>query len=324
MKIRFLFLIIALIFFVGNLSAQDINLRTFDYSKADSIALNFPKGKYRTYKEIVEPLTINLETDQEKFRAIYRWIADNVAYSFSNKSDNPGRALTQRKAVCAGYSSLLKEMCNDAGLECNVIDGWAKIKPSDIGQATKETSHAWNEVQLNGKWYLTDLTWASGWYDFKNRKFYKDFDSAYFLPTPEFFIKQHFPMDKKNQMLATPVKKSVFNKSCVWYEDAAKYSFTVLKPTKGHFHQNIKKDFTITVLLKKEGENKDILKSFNFLVDDKTNDTQDSLTIVKTDNVSDQFSVTIKCRFPKDLKGMYGVDLCYGGEQVSGFMINFH
>src|ERR1700677_1825060 len=130
----FLIAVIALCFSIDSFCQHILQAdTTFDiYKRADSIALNFPKGRYKTYKEIVEPLTAGLKTDQEKFRVIYRWIAENVSYAYSNRSDDPDKALIQRKAVCAGYSSLLKEMCNDVGLECEVITGWAKVDQNDI------------------------------------------------------------------------------------------------------------------------------------------------------------------------------------------------
>jgi hypothetical protein len=324
-KSKLFFLSAFLILSSGILFAQDINLRTFDYSKADSIALSFPKGKFITYKEIVNPLTENLKTEQEKFRAIYRWIADNVTYSLSNKSENPGKTLTSRKATCIGYSTLLKEMCNYAGLECNVIGGLSKNKPEDIPPASEDTRHAWNEVKLNGKWYLTDITWASGTFDFTKKTFHKNFDTAYFLPTPEFFIKQHFPTDIKMQMLSTPAKKTVFIKSCVWYENAALYNFTVTSPDKGYVNQNVNKDFTVTIHIDKPLADKDTLHGFTFVVDDgKKDEGQENETVPSTYVMPDKFSVIVTCHFPEDLKGEHDVTIFYNQKAVFGFRMNFH
>ena len=228
-------------------SAQDVNLRTFDYSKADSTALHFAKDKFTSYKDFVIALTSKLPTEQEKFRAIYRWIADNVAYSYSNMSGKADKVIIKRKAVCAGYASLLEEMCNTAGLECNTINGIAKNDQSCLGN--KEPNHAWNEVKLNGKWYLTDVTWGSGEYDKKKRKYYKNFDTAYFLPTPEFFSKQHLPSDKTKLMLSKPVKKPWFRNSYVWYEGSAPYGVKPLNHKKGKFAHSCKKELTVKLIM---------------------------------------------------------------------------
>jgi hypothetical protein len=315
-------LLFSLLLFIGGISlfAQDINLRTFNYAKADSIALNFPKGKYTTYAEIVDPLTMHLKTEQEKFRAIYRWIADNVSYSISNKSDEPAKVLIQRKATCGGYSSLLKQMCYLAGLECNVIEGLGKNKPSNIGS---ESAHAWNEVNLNGIWYLTDLTWASGTYDDSKKKFNKNFDTTYFLPTPDLFILQHFPNDEKKQMLNPPVKRSSFTKSCVLYKDAVRYGLSVISPKNGYISQSLTTDFTIKFLLQKPAES-DTLEGFKFIIDD------DPKYAVKIDNLAStdkagQSTFTVQCSFPPDLKsGIHDVTTYYGGYPVSEFRFDLH
>jgi len=293
---------------------MDLNL--FDYKRADSIALHFPKGKYKSYTEIVAPLISNLRTEQEIFRVIFRWIADNVSYSYSNKTDDPEKVIKKDKAVCAGYSSLLKEMCNSAGLECEIISGWSKVDQDDIGQNKKEPDHAWNAIKLDGKWYLTDVTWATSSYDKMKRKFHKEFDTSYFLPTPGFFIEQHFPKDKKWQMLDTLVKKSWFIKSRVWYEDADKVGVKIINPTKGRINQNIKKDFTLILQVNrfKLGTNID------FIIDNNFKQTQESETVSNTD----KGSVTIKCRFPKGLKGEHDVNVYFDGQAICGFRMNFH
>lgn len=317
---RFFFALIFLLFSLDSFG-QNIQLRGIDiYKRADSIALNFPKGRYKTYQEIVEPLTANLKTEEEKFRVIFRWIADNVSYSYSNESGDPDKTLMGRKAVCVGYSSLLKEMCNDAGLDCEVITGWSKVGQGDIGQKMKKTTHAWNAIKLNGKWHLTDITWATSKYDKQKKKFYKYFDTAYFLPTPEFFIKQHFPKDKKWQMLQTPVKKSWFIKSYVWYEAADKYGVKIVSPTRGWINQNDNKEFTIILTMNKPVSG----HSFAFVMDDDYKDVQ----FFESQDISSkelgQYSVTLKYHFPKNLKGNHDIDVFYNGEEISGFRIKFH
>jgi Transglutaminase-like superfamily len=322
MKYKKLLFFFALLLVGMSVLAQNANLSTFNYYKADSIALNFPKSNYTKYEQIVEPLTMHLKTEQERFRAIYRWIADNVSYSVTGKSDQPIKVLIQRKADSKGYASLLKQMCYLAGLECNVIEGWGRYKPSDISESSNETEHAWNEVNINGTWYLTDLTWASGSYDEKKKKFTKNFDTTYFLPTPDFFIMQHFPDDDKNQMLTPPVKKSVFTKSCVWYRDADRYGLIVTSPKTGYISQSLTSDFTLKFLLQKPADNDTL--GFSFTIDD------DPKYAVKIENLSStdkggQSTYTLQCSFPPDLKsGIHDVTVYYAKYPVSAFRFDLH
>lgn len=49
--------------------------------------------------------------------------------------------------VCEGYSRALKWLCDKKGIICILVSG-------DAGGA-----HMWNYIQLNGKWYMLDVTW---------------------------------------------------------------------------------------------------------------------------------------------------------------------
>ncbi len=316
---QIMFLSVGILLFGPCISAQDVNLRTFDYSKADSIAIHFPKDKFKTYKDFVKTLTVQLNTDQEKFRAIYRWIAENISYSYSNMSIGADKAVTKKKAVCAGYSNLLMEMCNSVGLGCNMISGWAKNDQSCLGD--KEPNHAWNEVKLNGKWYLTDVTWGSGVYDKKKRKYYKQFDTAYFLPTPEFFAMQHYPMDQTKTMLANKVNKSKFLNSYIWYEGSAKYGVKPLNERKATFSHKFNKEVTLKFQLDKQ-EHGNIFYNFDIIMDgDGLMDNESEITKDKKDG---KYYATVTFGGTKGCRGIHCIDICYGGAPVCGYLINFH
>lgn len=177
---------------------QSMDPTTFDYSKVDSIALNFPKKKYKSYTELVALLIENLQTDHEKLRVLFRWITENISYNYGNRSSDADKVVKSKKAVCIGYSTLLKEMCKSAGIECEIIIGYSKTKISDIDKKLKKTDHAWNAFKLYNKWYLLDVTWATSYYDDKKRKSIKSYNELYYL-TPQieqrdntYFIKQKF------------------------------------------------------------------------------------------------------------------------------------
>ena len=52
-------------------------------------------------------------------------------------------ALVNKEAVCEGYAKAYKLLLNAMGIECDVVIN---------------AEHAWNVVQLEGKWYLVDVT----------------------------------------------------------------------------------------------------------------------------------------------------------------------
>lgn len=215
-------------------------LKAFDYKRADSIALHFPKKKYKTVTEIAAALAENLPTDQEKFRVIFRWITDNIEYnkSAANVTDAT-KIVRKNKAVCQGFSNLLKEMCNSVNIPCDVIVGYTKTEVKDINKKLKKTDHAWNSVQLYGNWYLVDVTWATSKYNVVTHKYMKEFDEHYFLTSPQKFILDHFPQDKKFQFLGKQIKKSVFTKWPVYYADYFHFNIENISLQKGSFKWHI-------------------------------------------------------------------------------------
>ena len=77
-------------------------------------------------------LSENLSNDYDKVRAFYVWIAHNVEYdlyaylqdSYGGQSVN--EVLRSGKALCTGYSLLLKFFCDQINIESIIIDGYAK------------------------------------------------------------------------------------------------------------------------------------------------------------------------------------------------------
>lgn len=231
---------------------------TINYKKADSIAINLRKN-FKTVRELSLALTSELTTEHEKFRAIFMWIATNLTYkpgAYSKK--NAYKVMKRKKAVCEGYAFLLKELCYEAGIKCEYIVGYSKSNPmDDIGNSMKTSTHAWNAVMLNGKWHLTDPTWASGYYDSKKRKFIREFDSFYFLPDPEDLILNHYPNEKKWLLTETRMGKREFKLSPVIYPAYAEMNIEPQKKIKNHFKKKIKfklksgeiiSDATITII----------------------------------------------------------------------------
>ncbi len=231
--IRYLFLFL---FPVGIFSQSLAELKAFDYRKADSIALYFPKKKYKTATEIAAALTEDLKTEQEKFRAIFRWITDNIEYNKSAQNViETDKVVRKNKAVCQGFSNLLKEMCNAVNIPCEVITGYTKTEAKDINKPLKKTDHAWNCVQLYDAWYLVDVTWATSKYNVVTRKYMKEFDEHYYLTPSEKFILDHYPKDKKYQFLDKPIKKKVFTHWPVYYTDYFHFNIDNISLQKGTF-----------------------------------------------------------------------------------------
>jgi transglutaminase/protease-like cytokinesis protein 3 len=240
--LRYFFIFLFLSFQV--VFSQPLDLKTADYTKADSIAIHFPKKKYKSSIEVVAPLTENLNTEHDKFRAIFRWITENIEYNKTASSNtDPDKVVRRNKAVCQGFANLLKELCESANIECRVIVGYTKTDHNDINKKLNKTDHAWNIVKLNGKEYLVDVTWATSKYNVVSRKFEKDFDEHYFLTPPEKFILDHLPVNKLDQLLEKPISKKQFSRFPLLYADYFHLGIEEINPNKGFIKHKLSDDF---------------------------------------------------------------------------------
>ena len=164
--------------------------------------------------ELASILDQHANTEAERARIIYTWIAYNIdydvpAYLRGEYGDvSPKGVLESRKAVCSGYANLYKALANKMGLSAVVINGYAKGASYSVGDETT-INHGWNGVRINKQWYLLDSTWGAG--TTNNNKFKRDFNPFYFATPPDQFIYNHFPQEKKWQLLSQDYSKKQFD-----------------------------------------------------------------------------------------------------------------
>jgi hypothetical protein len=240
------FFLVLLLFTGGALAAVPPgHPRALNYSTADSIALHFPRTTTTDCEALARELTAGLSTDQEKFRVLFRWVCDNIAYSYAHRTFDTEHILRHRKAVCGGYSLLLTKMSHAAGIRCEYVAGFPKTLPKGINNPSAEKKHAWNAVYLDGSWYLLDATWASGSYDSKTRKFYKSFSEFYYLTPPGLFALDHFPDRKEWQLMDKPVSKNSFFKAPLIYQGSSDLGIDIEKPAAGEVKLRLKNPFEL-------------------------------------------------------------------------------
>lgn len=99
-------------------------------------------------KEIVANITNSNDSPHVKVKAIHDYIVSNVAYDEAMTKFTAYEALTEGKTVCQGYALLMQAMFEEADIPSIIVEGEAG-----------GMLHAWNMVQLDGKWYHIDATW---------------------------------------------------------------------------------------------------------------------------------------------------------------------
>ncbi len=190
------------------LAPQALGRKPSSYLEVDRHAVNAPASAERSLDALGAYLKKAGQSSEDRSRAVYRWITERIAYDtesyFSGQyTDQSAEAvLNRRTGVCAGYANLYQALASRCGVETAVVSGEVRRDPEDTTNLSLR--HAWNAVKLQGRWYLLDSTWGSGYVDYQSRRFTRKFNPYYFLVPPEQLIYSHFPKDREWQLLARP------------------------------------------------------------------------------------------------------------------------
>ncbi len=205
--------------------AQQSDFASIDFSIADHAAKRHKGETLYNLPLLAHNLTYNLNTDAERFRAIYYWVTHNIKGDYSrmeenihyrSKFSNNNKALENwhrsykkkifknliknKKTVCTGYSYLVQQLSKQVNIEVQIINGYTPLTKRTI-KNNDTPSHSWIAVKLNKKWYLCDPTWAAGYTDLSNYVFIYDYDDSFFLQDPIDFVKDHTPVNSKWSLL---------------------------------------------------------------------------------------------------------------------------
>lgn len=242
--LRAIWILLCFFWFLSSGASTTTGYSQYNYAEVDQHALTYRDRDFGSISKLADSLTSRFPEEHQKARAIYRWITDNIAYD-CKAYHNPGKrtddyeeVLRRRQAVCAGYASLFKALCDYSGLDCEIIKGYVRNGYRGIGNEDIVENHAWNAVRLNDEWHLVDVTWGSGYTDEKVRRFTKSYSDNYFLTDPKLFILSHYPNNKKWQLLDRTVTKKKFSSfPYVWdgYYDNKVVAFA---PRKGIIRTN--------------------------------------------------------------------------------------
>lgn len=182
-------------------------------------ALNTPARYEKNLGELADYLCPSNYSDEDKARAIFRWVADRIVYDVEGlrqdrlPSQEPGDVLRYRRAVCEGYARLYQALGERAGLQVTFISGRSSFNDAlPFKLPSNVTGHGWNAVLLKGRWRLLDVTWAAGAVDAQAR-FRKSYDNFWYLTAPEQFVFTHLPKDSRWQMLSDPWTSQRFDSS---------------------------------------------------------------------------------------------------------------
>jgi transglutaminase/protease-like cytokinesis protein 3 len=250
-KLVFIFLLLNIILLQSSYSQK--------YTAIDSIVLKYPD--FGSTEKLAEQIKKDFISEHDKARAIYSWIALNLDYDLETFLDPPAqkdfsskdaadaakqlqvfnektmqKAFRSRKAVCLGYSLLYAHLATLTGLKCQIIKGDAKVDLPDIGRRNYLINHAWNSVQIDGKWVLVDATWGGGYLDYRRKIIVKKFTPIYFDMEPKYFNMKHYP--EAAMYKGNTGNKSEFLNGPLIYDSFIEENCEILEPFSGVINAN--------------------------------------------------------------------------------------
>ncbi len=226
-----------------------------DYQKVDRIVKEYPRS-FSNPDKLIERINNDFNLNEEKVRAIFTWIALHIEYDIKSLSDAPKsisfsyrseaekiekereifedlakQTMKKKKAVCQGYSTLFKYLCDKSNIECVIISGTSKTKKYDIGRMPQGSDHAWNAVKINNDWKLVDVTWGAGYVNENATKFIPEFKDFYFFLSPEMFSLKHYP--EEPEWLMTNLSAEEFANLPLFYASYFESDIELIKPKNG-------------------------------------------------------------------------------------------
>ena len=92
----------------------------------------------------------------ENIKMVHDYLVDNISYDSTLSKENIYNvygALVNKECVCEGYARAFKYLLDELDIPCVLVIGTARNSQGET------ENHAWNYVQLDGKWYAVDTTW---------------------------------------------------------------------------------------------------------------------------------------------------------------------
>ncbi len=193
------------------------------------------------YIKLAKDLTSRWYDDKLKLRAIFKWVTNNIEYDY--RFINNGKEITEpecderfdcaitlrewenrylkrilktKRAVADGYCRLIKMLCELSNIQNEVIHGYLKSKPYQVGN-NMSVNHCWNAVMIDTTWYYLDASKAAGYCSEDEEtgrllKFVKNYQDYYWLLRFDRLSRTHYP---KKGMFVEPTslsREQFFNK----------------------------------------------------------------------------------------------------------------
>ena len=111
----------------------------------------------KEFNKAVDKLLEGLDGSMNQFdmeKILHDRLVLAITYKDGSHAHDAYGAIVEHTAVCDGYARAFQLLCRKAGIRAIIAEGESSDPVSG-----KNVGHAWNVVQVNGKFYHVDVTW---------------------------------------------------------------------------------------------------------------------------------------------------------------------
>jgi len=251
--------------FIASTGIAQINVK--QYENVDLYVKNLGSLPVLNVASIADTLTQKFSDKTLKSRAIFSWIANNIALdpkavrSNDTKNIQPENVILNRKTTPLGFSTLVQEMCSLADIRCLTVDGYSKFNTDQIGEMPDELNYSWNVIQLGtspSNWYYVDAAKSSGSLDKKFMSFTPLFSDCYFFSEKNIFNLDHFPNNSAWMLGSGSKTVKAFYDLPIIGTASYMYKTQAFFPEQGFIKCNTTKANSFTIRLQNSAEISDV------------------------------------------------------------------
>ena len=138
--------------------------------------------------------------EAESAYLVFKWIVQNMWNDLNDENlDDPINAYNLGRGSPIALSSLFNNISTFLKVKSDSISGYLKWVTYKDYTMQSDKNYTWNYVEINGEYYLLDVSMAV-----KLKVSFSNYIYLYFGTDPEIFIRQHFPIESKWQLLSEP------------------------------------------------------------------------------------------------------------------------
>ncbi len=146
---------------IGSKAKVDVELTSYDYWLY-KLSMQRYINEFNSKVEQIAERADTYASDYEKAKYVHDYLVQNAFYATEKLEEaqktfhdseceliySAYGCVVQGESVCAGYAKAFQVIMQEMDIDCSYVTGYAN-----------NGRHAWNCVELDGKYYLVDVTW---------------------------------------------------------------------------------------------------------------------------------------------------------------------